>query len=541
MNKDNLKTINSTPRLLIVDDELLIRKILYKYLNKKEYIVDTVEDGSKALDFLKKNRYDLVLTDLKMPNMGGRELLQIMSTSYPDIPKIVLTGHGTNDDIIVALQTGAYDFLTKPITDFQILEHSIDRAIQSKRVNDEKNRYIEQLQQINEVITMLNMGKNTEELFSTLNIILKKSIPFNILALTTINKNDTSLTSVKLVASDSHITIKEGNSFEVNESTLKEASDKRQVIIINDLNDYLKKHSNSKTTSILLNEGMQSSLIMPLIVNNQTRGYLIFAAKTANVFKNEHISFLESIVGNISLSIQRRELLYEIEQHSKNLENLVELRTREVLKTQKTTVFALSSLAETRDPETGFHLERMRSYSVLMTQLLKYVGYNREITNQYIRDLYDSSILHDIGKVGIPDGILLKDGFLSEKEFEIMKRHTTIGYDALKAASKDLGSDSFLNMAMDVALYHHERWDGTGYPNQLKGDEIPLSARIVAIADVYDALTTKRPYKEAYSHEKSCDIMAAENDKFDPELIKIFLSNSSEFTKIKSQFNENKG
>lgn len=527
----------SQPRLLIVDDEEPIRKLLSKYLVKKNFIIDTANDGQSALNLLSCNNYSLVLTDLRMPRMGGRELLKMMSEQYPDIPKIVLTGYGTNDDIIVALKTGAYDFLTKPITDFTILEHSIDRALEKKRISDERDRYVEQLKQINEIISMLNKGKNTEDIFNTLNIILRRVIPFNRLSLTTLN-SDINLVSIKLVASDRKAFLREGDSFNVEESPLINSAQDKDVLNIINLNEYHKKHPESHYTELLLQEGMSSSLILPLIVNDITRGFLIFSSEHIDAFQENHITFLKSIVGQISLSIQRGELLYEIEQHSKNLEDLVELRSRQVIKTQKTTIFALSRLAETRDPETGNHLDRMRSYSVLLAQMLKYIGNHSEITNQYLRDLYDSSILHDIGKVGIPDVILLKDGFLSDHEFQIMQKHTSIGYESLKMASRDLGEDSFLNMALDITLYHHERWDGKGYPIGLIGTDIPLSARIVAIADIYDALTSKRPYKEAYSSEKSFSIMKKEHYRFDPEIFEIFCDNYNEFNKIRTQLSD---
>jgi HD-GYP domain-containing protein (c-di-GMP phosphodiesterase class II) len=171
-------------------------------------------------------------------------------------------------------------------------------------------------------------------------------------------------------------------------------------------------------------------------------------------------------------------------------------------------------------------------------QLYKYEEDHAEITGQFLKDIYDSSVLHDIGKVGIPDSILLKKGSLSVEEFEIMKTHTVIGYDALKKASQDLGSDSFLNMAMDIVLYHHERWDGKGYPTGLKGENIPLSARAVSIADVYDALTSERPYKRAFSHEETIEIMKGEAGKFDPNLFALFLKNAIEFDKIRKKYSD---
>ncbi|HOO70568.1 MAG TPA: response regulator [Spirochaetota bacterium] len=535
MNKIDIQ-IKPQARILIVDDEPLIRKILSKYLGEKNYYIETADDGQNAMQKLDHDRFDLVLTDLRMPNMGGRELLQTMSDRFPDIPKIVLTGYGTNEDIILALKTGAYDFLTKPITDFTILEHSIERAIERKRLSDEKNRYIEQLKQINEIISMLNRGKSTEDIFNTLNIILRKVIPFNRLTLATIQKGEEVITT-KLVASDRKIILGTDSAISLRESSLKTVSDSKQVLNISNLKEYYDIHPSSRSSKLLMEEGMMSSLVLPLIVNDLTRGFLIFGSEEADAFNDEHITFLESIVGQISLSIQRGELLYEIEQHTKNLEDLVDRRTQELLKTQKTTIFALSRLAETRDTETGNHLERMRNYSVLLAQILKYEGKYDEITNRYLRDLYDSSILHDIGKVGIPDMILLKDSFLNETEMEVMKSHTIIGYDALKSASKDLGDDSFLKMAMDVTRSHHEQWDGNGYPDGLKGKDIPLAARIVAIADVYDALTSRRPYKDAYSHEESVKIMMNERYRFDPDIFDAFINNAIEFNKIKNRFN----
>ena len=521
-------------KILIVDDEAMIRKVLKKYLSEKGYFIETVNDGLEALEILEKESFDLVLTDLKMPQMSGNELLESLSKNYPNLPKIVLTGYGTEKDIMLALKTGAYDFLTKPITDFNILEHSIEKAIKSKKLNDEKNLYIDQLQQLNEIFSMLNKGKNTKDIFDSLNVTLKEIIPFNKLALIVLEKDDKP--NVKLLKSDTALFINEVRTQKIDSCSLVETFENIDHLKINDLAEYIKTNPKAKNINILIEEGMLSSLILPLVVNNEKRGFLIFASKKSNVFKQEHITFLNSIVGQIALSIERGELLFENEKHAKHLEHLVDERTMQILKTQNSTIFALSSLAEKRDPETGDHLARMRNYSVLLAQMLKYIGNNKEITNVFLRDLYNSSILHDIGKVGIPDGILLKEGFLTKEEFEVMKTHSEIGCEALKNASKDLGEDSFLKMSMDITLNHHEAYDGSGYPNGLKGEEIPLSARIVTIADIYDALTTRRPYKIAFSHEESIKIMKENSEKYDPLLFKIFIDNSEEFNGIKKEF-----
>ncbi len=532
--KDNLLN-KQNERILVVDDEPLVRKSISKYLEKSGYNIDTAEDGSVAMEKLKKQPYDLVLTDLQMPNIDGRELLKYMADEFPDIPKIVFTAYGEDNDIILALQSGARDYLYKPIVDFAIINHSVERALEIKKLSDEKTRYVEQVKQINEIISMLNKGKSTEEIFNSLSSMLKRIISFNRLDLIIINEKNNEIIS-RLEDTDGKVQLENDENHFLEILIGKDFRKNRQTVTINDIKDYNLKNFNKKEVALLLEAGLRSSLILPLIVNDITRGFLIFSSGVPDFFKEEHIAFLESIVGQISFSIQRGELLAEQERHTVELELLVNERADEILKIQKTTIFALSKLAEARDAGTGEHLERMRNYSVLIARLLKYCSDKSDLTNQFLKDLYDSSILHDIGKVGISDTILLKDGPLTAEEFEIMKTHTRIGFEALKMASRDLGENSFLKMAMDIILYHHERWDGTGYPEGLKGNEIPLAARIVRISDVYDALTSKRPYKEAFSHEEAINIMIEEINYFDPELFNLFNENASEFNNISNQF-----
>ncbi len=532
---------NNGQSILVVDDDILVRKILKKYISSLGYYVDTAEDGRGALDMLGSFSYDLVLTDLQMPRLGGVELLKEMFREYPDIPKIVLTGQGTNDDIIAALKSGAYDFLYKPIDDFEILEFSIKRAVESKKLKEEKERHLAELEKINEIISMLNSGKSTEEIFSKLHVSLKKVIPFDGMILTLLNETKTFLNIENMVFNQSHFYtfLRKGDRFFISEFSIKQLLEGEiDLLNIEDLGMFLKSNKMHEVFNEINRNGINSALAVSLVLKNEIRGIIFFLSSYKSFFKNHHITFVRSIVGQIALSVQRAELLKEIENHSRNLEKMVSQRTEEVLKTQRATIFALSSLADARDSETGDHLERIRNYSVLLMQLYRIDDDHPEINQRLLRDLYDSSVLHDIGKVGIPDYILLKKGFLTEEEFNIMKRHPVIGYEALKRASGDLGSDFFLNMAMDIILYHHERWDGDGYPYGLKGENIPLSARVVSIADVYDALTSKRPYKEAYTHDDAIDIMKSEEGKYDPELFNLFIKNAEKFNKIRIEFSK---
>ncbi len=224
----------------------------------------------------------------------------------------------------------------------------------------------------------------------------------------------------------------------------------------------------------------------------------------------------------------------------KRLENELIDSIKDVENARTGTILGLAKLAEYRDEATGAHLERIREYTIILTrELAQKPQYKEYITTQYINDIYFSSILHDIGKVGIPDSILLKPGMLSKEEFEVIKRHSTIGGDVLKQVSAKIKGRSFLTIGMHIAYFHHEKWNGTGYPNGLKKDAIPLSARIVALADVYDALTSIRSYKEAFSHEKAKKIIISESGKhFDPEIVDAFLVHEATFNQIRKEMQE---
>ncbi|MBX3374697.1 MAG: response regulator [Phycisphaeraceae bacterium] len=204
------------------------------------------------------------------------------------------------------------------------------------------------------------------------------------------------------------------------------------------------------------------------------------------------------------------------------------------LETRDVAIFALARLAESRDPETGAHLERVRSYcGILARSLQDDPRLEGQIDHEFVRMIYLTSPLHDIGKVGTPDCVLLKPGRLSEREFEVMKMHTVIAGETLDAALRAFPGVTFLQMARDIALTHHERWDGTGYPAGLAGEAIPLAGRIMALADVYDALTSKRVYKGAYPHETARSMIVAESGThFDPRVVDAFLRCEAKFIEV---------
>ncbi len=260
----------------------------------------------------------------------------------------------------------------------------------------------------------------------------------------------------------------------------------------------------------------------------RTAGYVYFMMLTGRSSSEDVVAGLEAGADDfISKPFNAQELFVRLRAG----ERVLASASRDV------TIFSLAKLAESRDPETGAHLERIREYSRLLAKHLRnHPDFSDTIDSAFIEMIYQTSPLHDIGKVGIPDHVLLKPGKLTAEEFEIMKDHTLIGAETLDAAAESYPGASFLTMARDIALTHHEKFDGNGYPLGISGDNIPLCSRIVALADVYDALTSKRKYKAAFSHEKSKSIiMEGVGSHFDPRVVEAFIETEEEFKTIRER------
>ena len=248
----------------------------------------------------------------------------------------------------------------------------------------------------------------------------------------------------------------------------------------------------------------------------------------------------EEVQARVQTHLHLRRLQLEQEDHNRNLERLVEEKVKEISDSQMATIFALAKLAESRDDDTGKHIERVQTFcKVIAQRAAEKINYADEINEVFIENIYRASPLHDIGKVGITDSILLKPGKLTPEEFEIMKTHTTLGAKTLQFVYEKYPNNAFIKMGIAVAISHHEKWDGSGYPNGLAGNDIPLPGRIMAVADVYDALRSERCYKEAFSHEKSYDILIkGKGQHFDPGLVDVFDEVHEEFKSIRDRMND---
>ena len=254
----------------------------------------------------------------------------------------------------------------------------------------------------------------------------------------------------------------------------------------------------------------------------------------------------DELLAKVSVQLRLRNALAELAEAKTRLSadntvlhTVLEHQTHELADSRDLLVFALAKLADSRDPETGEHLERMRCYCKLLAEELSQRGpYTAQVTRTFIDNIYQSSPLHDLGKVGIPDTILLKPGRLTDVEFDIMKHHTLIGSEALEEVAKHSESGHFLQMAVEIARWHHERFDGTGYPDGLAGHDIPLSARITAVADVFDALTSMRVYKSAFTPEIARAMMTNDIGKhFDPAVMEAFLARYQDFIATRDRLN----
>lgn len=289
--------------------------------------------------------------------------------------------------------------------------------------------------------------------------------------------------------------------------------------IINDLEDHYYNKHKSEATRLLLKEGIRANITAPIEFSGKIVGFIFFASSKKNVYNKNHLNLTRRIVNILKQNIFSHYIVQQIIAASSN---------------------GFVRLVEGKDNETGDHISRVTSVARLIAKKLS--EFNPEITPKFIRELYLFTPLHDIGKVGIPDDILLKPGRLTKEEYHLMKNHVNIGENIIRDINKsieNLSDLSLLDVAIDIISGHHEKFDGSGYPRGKKGRNIPLAGRIVAVADVFDALMSKRPYKDAFSFEESFNLIKrGSGNHFDPEIVDIFETSIDEVKKIYELYKE---
>jgi cyclic di-GMP phosphodiesterase len=249
---------------------------------------------------------------------------------------------------------------------------------------------------------------------------------------------------------------------------------------------------------------------------------------------------VEEVLARVETHLKLRLYQTELEQHNNRLSELVEAKVKELTESQMSTIFALAKLAESRDEETGKHIERVRLFSQLLTQKLRANGLHPDVINDdFVENIYHASPLHDIGKVAIRDAVLLKPQRLNSEEIEEIKYHTVFGAETLEKVYQLYPKNKFISMGVLISRSHHEKWDGTGYPDGLSGKEIPLCARIMSVADVYDALRTNRCYRMGLSHSEVVRYIREDSGKhFDPDVVKAFIELNESFDSIYLDFSD---
>ena len=286
--------------------------------------------------------------------------------------------------------------------------------------------------------------------------------------------------------------------------------------------DHFKAEPTLKSVPIIFLSAMQDTDAKVLAFNH---GGVDYATKPF---------IFEELLTRVSTHIELHQLQQDLELRNESLNQTIFSQQQEISAAQLSTIVSLAKLAESRDDDTGLHIDRVGSFSRRLAQAAQnHSNRNAELNDHYVEMIYHASALHDIGKVGIADAILQKPGKLNSDEFDIMKTHPTIGFLTLESIVKSYPNNQMVGMGSDIAKSHHEKWNGSGYPEGLSGEAIPLSARIVAIADVYDALRSKRPYKTPFSHQQAVDIiLEGRGVHFDPELIMLFENIHHEFDQI---------
>lgn len=462
--------------------------------------VSCAADGAQAIDLFSRMKPDVVVTDIRMPLKDGLEVLQSVREIDDTVPVVIVTGYGDLDSAVNALRRGAHDYILKPING-ELLIDAVTKGIELSRLKRLERDYRRVLEQ-----QVLERTRELAETNDFLSGILNSSRGVSIV-----------LTDIDGIIKFWNVGAQNiyGYSAEemLGQHILELFPDRGYGVqtlatmhrMIQEEGKTIQQHVRRRSK-----DGRELTIVSTMSPMTEGQG---------------------TIRGILSLGQDVTEQFHLHEDLRRSYEK--------IRKIQGAFIFALAHLAESRDTETALHLKRIRGYCKLLCEQLIAASLHRDIlTDDFVENLMHAAILHDIGKVGLPDDILFNVEKFTKPQFEIMKQHTIIGGEALEQAAREADEHTgYLTLGKEVAFYHHEHWDGKGYPFGLKYGDIPLSARIVAVADVYDALTTQRRYKNAFSHQEACElIIHARGKQLDPAVVNAFLRVEEEFQKIRDDF-----
>ena len=481
-------------QVLIVEDEYFLGKMLEKALLHEKIEAHTVTNVDAAIEQINKKGFDLIVSDIYMPGKNGLDLFDFIRKKNVEIPFIFMTG---NPDLKIAvdfLTSGGHDYIVKPFMIADFIQ-KIKPVIQNHRIKKQEKNLVNDLRSL--LSKRLSELKIYQDVFD-------------------------STDDGEIITDVDGIIVKVNRGFE------------RITGISND--DLIQNHVDLLNENILPDFKF-SKILKKLKQDNTWHGEL-----TGNSSQNGSwtVSITFSPICNEEAQVFAYAGIFKNVTEQRKVEQQLISSLQKMNQAREAIIFGMARLAEHRDTDTGYHLERIRSYCKHLAEALYEKGmYGDVLDEDFIQMLYHTAPLHDIGKVGIPDYILQKSDTLTEEEFAIMKSHAVIGYNTLNSIFKQYGEMQFLKMGIEITYCHHEHWDSTGYPRGLKGGEIPLSAQILSIVDVYDALTTERTYKKAYRHQSAIETMKKDRGKhFSPDIFDVFLEISEDFNKIRESFSE---
>jgi diguanylate cyclase (GGDEF)-like protein len=521
------ETAGTRTVVLVADDNPTDRVLCRGCLEKEGYDVREVADGNALLACVAEMSPDVIIMDVVMPGMDGLECTRRLKADpgTHDIPIIMVSARLDGEAILAGLEAGADEYLTKPIRKNELLVRIRAAVRHYAEHKDLLRSYEFRGEQTRVLQCLLDYARAAGE-SATPDDILDRALAVTAevtgsrrISIMLPDPDQRYLTIARCVGMDRDI----ASSIRVPVGELiagKAFASHRPVVVNSEQDAALREpaYDSHFFTGVPL-------AAMPLGTPDQAIGVLSVTDRTSGQpFRHDDVEYLDLIAGITGSTIQNR----------------LSCKTRN--QARDGIMVALAKLAEHRDADTGRHVDRVTRYSlILAAELADKPGYRDELDAAFLRDLERAVPLHDIGKVAIPEGILLKPGSLTVEEMSIMRTHTEIGAETIQSVVERAPGASFLKMALDIARAHHEWYDGSGYPCGLSRQAIPLSARIVGLVDVYDALTTNRVYKEAIHHDKAVTIITElSGAQFDPGVVEAFLTHEPEFARLASELTDDR-
>ncbi len=515
--------------ILLVEDEAELRFIVGAHLRAAGFEVIEATDGGEGLNIATQRQPDMIIMDIGLPVMNGIAATKALKSDprTDRIPVIMLTARSGADDIVRGLEAGAQEYLPKPFAVAELLARvqTVFRLARARRDLDHLNTELEEevrtvtkrLRELYEFMRDLNHADSREQILDLFIDCVAQTTGAERISLFLTDATGDFLVCERAVGIDPIVVAKvpvtdlEGITRQVFQSG-KTLAAKTYDTGAKASRDY----------------GRDSFLSTPLVSTavNTPGGILgvlnVTEKQDDTPFSKEEIECIRSVADAATIALINM------------------LRSERMRQSVRVLLQTLGHLAEFRDEETTMHLERVtRGARLLADQLGRGGPYAARITVDFVECLIQAAPMHDIGKVGIPDEILTKPGSLTNEEFQIMKTHTEIGRRVLSRAVDPTFPVPLLQMCVDIAHCHHERYDGSGYPRGLAGQDIPLAARIIALVDAYDAITSRRCYKEARSHQEAVEIIRSDaGTHFDPVLVHAFLNCLEQFSEIREQYED---